>query len=149
MSEQNTTGANSAFTLRIDRTQELRLLDRFSERSVDKIMREAAKVGAKAAELSMRPEAPVGAAERLSQYYRRMGLKHGTLRRSVRAAKIRSRAAIGYVVGPIGSKSFTRHWVELGTYQAKPHPWFGPAAKRASAVAMDVGDSVLRHYADE
>jgi hypothetical protein len=129
-------------TFTIDRAAEKRMLERYEKRDVEKIMREAAKVGAKAAELSMRPEAPVGTAERLSQYYRREGLKHGTFRKSVRASQIRQRDTIGYVVGPIGSKGFTRHWIEQRT------GWVSRAADKALGTARNIAESIIARYSD-
>lgn len=128
-------------TFKIDRTAELALLKRYEPASVTKIMAEAARIGGIASAQVVKSATPIGTAERLSQYYRRMNLRHGTLRASVRAAKIRSRATIGQVVGPIGSKAFTRGWVELRT------GWTAHVASSALTVAERASEAVLERYA--
>lgn len=143
-----------SFTARLDRAEEERYLRKFSGSAVDHILGEAAKVGAKAAAQVMRSAAPVGTAQRLSQYYRRMGLSHGTFRKSVRAALIRGRGSainlqgrtIGYVIGPIGKNAFTRAWIEQGTSHARANPWVEQAASPALTVAREASESVLEVY---
>jgi hypothetical protein len=113
-----------SFTARIDREAEKRLLARYSADNVLFILKEAARVGAQGGAKVMKAEAPVGESKRLSQYYRRMGLGHGSFRQSIRAALIRGRGSaikglqgktVGYVIGPMGKNAFTRAWVEAGT----------------------------------
>ena len=134
-------------TLYIDRAAEIKLLARYDEASVAKVLKEAAKVGANAAQLIVKSAAPLGTSARLSQYYRANGLGHGTFRRSVRAAPIRSRPGIGYVIAPIGSKAFTRYWIERGTKHQRANPWF--PADRAARSAADSSAAVLAHYAEQ
>ena len=139
----------SAFTARLDRTAERRMLARFKPHEVDHVLLEAAKVGGQAGAKVLRSNAPVGTAARLSQYYRAHGLSHGTLRKSVRAAQIRGRhtaivglqgRTVGYVIGPIGRQAFTRAWVEARTH------WTEHTAPAALAVAHDASDAVLVLY---
>jgi hypothetical protein len=137
-------------TVKIDRKQELKLLAAFDGASVSRVMGIAAEKGAKAAAKAVKSRAPIGTSDRLSQYYRRMGLGHGTLRSSVKAAKIQARGSRmiqGYVVGPIGSKAFTRGWVELGTRRQGANPWLERMAGAALRVAQHAAEDVLELYA--
>ena len=136
-------------TVKLDRRQEQRLLAAFKAQPVQRIMGIAAEKGAKAAAKVVKSRAPIGTAARLSQYYRRMGLGHGTLRRSVRAAPIRTRGAgiRGYVVGPMGRNAFTRGWVELGTRRSAGKHWLASTASAALSVARDASEAVLQLYA--
>ena len=116
------------------------MLRAYTPQQVNRVLKQSAKYGGAAAAKVMKAKAPVGTSSRLSQYYRKMGLKHGTLRRSVRAAAIRKRG-IGAVIGPMGSKAFTRHWVE-----ARMH-WTASLASTALSVAHRASDAVLTAYA--
>jgi len=153
----------SSFIARIDRRAEVAYLARFTPDEVDKIVAQAAGYGGRAAAKVLAPQAPIGTAKRLSQYYRRMGLGHGTFRRSVRAAKIRGRGSalrgqlgktVGYVIGPIGKNAYTRAWIELGTRPhgghpgEGPNPWVEQAASDALSVARDASDAVLALYGE-
>ena len=152
-------GASSGpFTAKLDRDAELRMLAAYDDHAVQKIMEQAAESGGKQAAKVLKDAAPIGTARRLSQFYRRQGLQHGTFRSSVRAAKIRGRGSalvglqgrtIGYVVGPIGSKAFTRHWIESGTSHQRANPWIAQTASAALSVARDASDAVLTLYAKD
>lgn len=146
------------FTSQIDRRAELAKLRAYSNDAVDHILKEAARVGAGGAKKVMVAEAPVGTAQRLSQYYRKMGLSHGTFRKSIRAAAIRGRGSmigglqgrtVGYVVGPIGKNAFTRAWIEFGTRRGMPaNPWVERSASEALSVAREASGAVLALYAE-
>lgn len=150
------TKASGAFSLRIDRTAERRMLGGYSPDAVEHILKEASKVGAQDAAKVMRSAAPVGTASRLGQYYRRMSLAHGTFRKSVRAAAIRGRGSaikglqdktIGQVIGPIGKTAFTRAWIELGTTHSRANPWVEKVSTVALGAAQRGSDAVLSLYA--
>lgn len=132
------------------------MLRGYREAEVIGILKEAAKLGAQAAAKVLKPKAPIGTAERLSQYYRRLGLQHGTFRRTIRAAAIRGRGSaiqglqgrtIGWVIGPMGKNAFTRHWIEYGTRHARSNPWVERSATEALSVARGASDAVLSAYA--
>ena len=139
----------------IDRRQLDRFLTRYTPEEVTKIMKTAATYGGKEGAKVMRSAAPIGTANRLSQYYRKMGLSHGTFRKSVRAAAIRGRntaikglqaRTIGVVIGPIGKNAFTRGWIELGTRHQRANPWVEREAAPALSVAREASESVLEVY---
>lgn len=141
---------------RIDRAAEKKMLRGYREEEVVRILKEAAKVGASAGAKVLKGKAPVGMSNRPSQYYRRLGLSHGTFRRSVKAAAIRGRGSaikglqgrtIGYVIGPIGRNAFTRHWIESGTRHARANPWVERSAPEALSVAQRASEAVLQAYA--
>ena len=123
------------------------------------ILQQASTTGAREAAKVLREAAPIGVSERLSQYYRRMGLQHGAFKRSVRAAPIRGRGSaitglqrrtVGSVIGPLGKNAFTRAWIELGTRRGeKANPWVERTAAAAFAVARAASDAVLALYARE
>ena len=129
-------------TVKIDRRQEIKMLLHYRPAEVRRVMKQAAAEGGMAASKLVKARAPIGTSKRQGQYYRAHGLGHGTLRKSVKAAPIRRRGAtIGRVIGPVGSKAFTRHWVEARTH------WLAGVAGPALAVAYRVSDAVLTHYA--
>ena len=139
----------------VDRRELDRFLARYTPSEITKIMKIAATNGGKEGAKVMRSAAPIGTAKRLSQYYRKMGLGHGTFRKSVRAAAIRGRGTaikglqartIGVVIGPMGKNAFTRAWIELGTRQARANPWVEREAAAALSVARDASESVLELY---
>lgn len=141
----------------IDRRAETRFLARYHPAAVDHILGEAARVGAVGAARVMRGYAPVGTSDRQGQYYRRMGLGHGTFKKSVKAAKIRGRGSlirglqgrtIGYVIGPIGKTAFTRAWIEYGTSNERANPWVARSAAEALSTAQRASEAVLTLYAD-
>lgn len=143
-------------TFTIDREAEKRMLRGYSSEAVTFILKQAAKAGGKAAAAVVKAEAPIGTSTRLSQYYRKMGLAHGTFRHSVRAAEIRGRGSmikglqgntVGQVIGPIGKNAFTRAWIELGTVHQKARPWIEPLAAAALSVARSASEAVLDLYA--
>ena len=147
---------SSSFIARIDRHEEEKMLRGYSGAAVDHILTQAAKVGAVGAAQVMKAEAPIGTSERLSQYYRRMGLGHGTFRKSVRAAPIRGRGSmisglqgktVGQVIGPMGRNAFTRAWIEEGTARGMPAThWVERVAHAALSVAREASDAVLALY---
>ena len=135
-------------TLKIDRSAEIRMLRSYTPDAVTYILQEAAKHGGQEAAKVMRAVAPKGTSERPSQYYRRNNLPHGTFRKSVKAARIRRKGkdTVGYVVGPVGSKGFTRHWIELGTSHSRANPWVERVAAAALSVAQRGSEAVLALY---
>lgn len=142
-------------TVRVDRTAEKRLLAAYRPQQVDVILRGAAKHGADDAAKVLRSDAPIGTSERQGQYYRRMGLPHGTFRKSVRAAAIRGRGSaiaglqartVGQVIGPMGKNAFTRAWRELGTTHARATHWMAQVAAAVLAVAQRGSEAVLVRY---
>jgi hypothetical protein len=148
---------SGAFTATLDRREEEKMLARYHGSEVEFILKEAAKAGGKAGAQVLKPNAPIGTSQRLSQYYRRMGLQHGTFRRSVRAAMIRGRGSaikglqgktVGYVIGPIGKNAFTRAWIEQGTRTARANPWVEQSASASLSAAHDASDAVLTLYAE-
>lgn len=147
-----------SFTARIDRADEKRMLKGYSDDAVQHILTDAAKEGGRAGAAVLKAAAPVGVSARLSQYYRRLGLPHGTFRRSVRAAPIRGRGSaisglqartVGVVVGPMGSKAFTRGWIEQGTTHSRANPWVERSAAAALSAAQRGSEAVLELYARE
>lgn len=125
------------------------MLAAYTPGEVVKILKEASKAGADAAKPIVKAAAPIGDSMRQGQYYRRMGLQHGTLRKSVRAAAIRQRGGVktvGHVVAPMGSKGFTRGWVALGTPQSRGNPWVERIATWAFSVASRASEAILRAY---
>ena len=149
--------SSNSFTAIIDRKAEMAMLRGYSSSAVDYILKEAARVGAKGALAVMRDAAPIGTSSRLSQYYRKMGLGHGTFRKSVRAAPIRGRGSaisglqgrtVGQVIGPMGKNAFTRAWIEFGTRRGeRADPWVERIASAAFTVAREASESVLALYA--
>lgn len=149
----------SAFVGTIDRAAEQKMLKGYRPEAVTAILQQAAKEGGRAAKAVLAPRAPIGTSSRLSQYYRRLALAHGTFRRSVRAAMIRGRGSalgkglqgrtVGYVIGPIGKNAFTRGWIELGTRHQKARPWVEEAAGQALTAAYAASDAVLTLYAEK
>ena len=145
-----------SFTAHLDRSAELKQLRRYGNAEIDRILKESAKLGANAAAKVLRAAAPIGKSQRPSQYYRRNGLGHGTFRKSVKAAIIRGRGSmiaglqgrtIGYVIGPMGSKGFTRNWIEHGTRRGMPaNPWVERESTAALSVAQRASESVLEAY---
>ena len=125
----------------LDRKAEVRMLRRFRTDNVNAILRQAAKEGARAGKQVMAAAAPVGSSSRPSQYYRRMGLGHGTLRKSVKAKAIKSRKAIGQVIAPMGPNAFTRHWVERRT------GWTVRVAGAVLTTAQRASEALLEAYA--
>jgi hypothetical protein len=149
---------SSGFTAKFDRRQEKEMLKGYSPEAVTNILQEAAKHGATEGAKVLRAEAPIGVAERLSQYYRRKGLAHGTFRKSVRAAMIRGRRAlvtglqgktVGYVMGPLGPNAFTRGWIEAGTTHSRANPWVARTSDAAFSVARQGSEAVLELYVRE
>jgi hypothetical protein len=153
------------FSASLDTRAQDRFLARYSSANVDKAMTAAGLRGATAARAVLKERAYTGKSLRPSQYYRRMKLEHGTLKASVRAAKIKGRGSalgglqgrtIGWVIGPIGKNAFTRHWVEKGFQHAgkggkrvEGHPWVEEAASETLEVANHVADSLMSAYARE
>lgn len=132
-----------SFSVSIDRTQERRLLARYEPAKVERILREAAAAGAESARMVMSSQAPIGTAQRLSQYYRKLHLRHGALRESVRSAEIRSRLSgiTGRVIGPMGRGAVARAFVA-----ARKH-WPASSARMAFTAAQRASETVLEAYA--
>ena len=130
-------------TVKVDRSQEIRMLRRYSTDNLDKILKQAAKEGARSAKMVMSSQAPIGRSERPSQSYRKHGLGHGTFRKSVKQAAIRrgGKGVVGQVVGPMGPNAFTRHWIEKRT------GWVGRVASEALKAAQRASEAVLEAYA--
>jgi hypothetical protein len=150
-------GSQNVFTAKLDREDEKKMLARYKSDAVEYILKEAAKAGGKAGAQVLKAEAPIGTSKRLSQYYRRNGLKHGTFKRSIRAALIRGRGSaikglqgktVGYVIGPIGKNAFTRAWIELGTKHQPAHHWMEDVASAALGASYAASDAVLTLYAE-
>ena len=150
-----------SYSATIDRREEERMLAGYSASAVDHILKEAAKYGGKAGAAVLKGEAPVGESDLRRQgakmWYRRNSLKHGTFRRSVRAAMIRGRGSaikglqgktVGVVIGPIGKNAFTRAWIELGTRHGEQgRHWVEKAAREDLRASYEASDSVLTLYA--
>ena len=136
-------------TVTVDRRAEKAMLARYTPEKVTSILKEAAKEGGKAGAAVLRSAAPIGTSQRLSQYYRRMGLGHGTFRRSVRAAAIRARGGIGSKIGPMGRNAFTRGWIELGTTHSRANPWVERSATSALNAAQRGSEAVLERYSND
>lgn len=144
-----------SFSLDIDDREMQRYLEQFEEGRLEVVLLEASKRAAAVLRKEMKPLAPV----KSSYYAGAQGMllsrrgretyygNPGDLRESVRARRIRSNPALGYVIGPMGKKAFMRHWVVQGT---KPHfvkfGWFKvvkhPGAKANPFVAR-AGDAAL------
>jgi len=131
------------------------MLRGYTSEAVTRILKEAAKDGAQAAKAIVKPAAPVGTSTHLSQYYRRLGLPHGTLRKAVKVGYIRGRgsmikglqgATVGYVIGPMGKSAFTRGWIEYGTRRQRANPWLEKVAGMALAAAHRASENVLERY---
>lgn len=127
------------FTAHIDRSAELKMLKGYSPEAVQQILNKAALAGAEAAKRVMHSKAPVGTAQRLSQLYRKMGLRHGALRSSVRVALVGLSGV--YVVGPMGRSAVARAFV------AHRNPWTLHAAPSAFAASRVASEAVLELYA--
>lgn len=133
------------------------MLKGYSASAVEHVLKEAARVGGRDAAKVMRAVAPIGTSQRLSQYYRKLGLQHGTFRKSVKAAAIRGRGSmisglqgrtVGMVIGPIGKNAFTRSWIEEGTRRGMPAThWVAHVAAAALSVARGASEAVLELYA--
>jgi ABC-type nitrate/sulfonate/bicarbonate transport system substrate-binding protein len=137
------------------------MLRGYTSEAVTVALTAAAAAGAKAGTVILRADAPIGTSQRLSQYYRKMGLGHGTFRSSVKAAKIRGRGSairglqgktIGYVLGPIGRKAFTRYWLEsgfrhVGGVTVMGTHWVEHAAPMVFAVTKQASERSLEVYA--
>ena len=151
----------SQFTAKLDTRQQDAFLRRYKPDAVDRVLTEAAAVGAKAGVVVLRNHAPTGTSSHPSQYYRRNGLGHGTFRKSIKAAKIRGRHSslgglqgktIGYVMGPMGKNAFTRAWREAGTsgpgrHRVRGLHWTQAAAGPSFSVARSASETVLERYA--
>ena len=130
---------SSNFKVRVDRSQEEKLLRAYAAPEVARILKRAAQVGAEAGAKVLKDKAPIGVAERLSQAYRKLGLQHGALRGSVRAAAVRTRPGI-YVFGPMGRGAVARAFVAHRTRWAERY------ALPAFLVAREASDAVLLRY---
>lgn len=167
--------AARAFVMTLDTRQQDALSAKLTPAAIEQLLNRAAKAGAVAGVGVLRPAAPRGSQKRLSQYYRRMHLSHGTFRRTVQGKAIKRRDwdlshfTVGYVLGPMGDNAFTRAWIEYGTAPhdqrfkgAKKnfgrgrgqHPgeratfWMQRSAPRAFAAATAASDQILGRYPD-
>lgn len=130
-------------TFSVDRTEELRMLARYTPAEVAKILEESAAAGAGAGGQVMRGQAPVGRAK-LSTRYIREGLTHGYFRSTVRSAAIRHPhlgQAAGQVIGPMGVHAYPRGWIEKRT------GWGARAASLARLAIARASEAVLERYA--
>lgn len=132
-----------SFSISIDRTAEKHLLARYTPVKVEVILREAAAAGAESARMVMSSQAPIGTAQRLSQYYRKLHLRHGALRGSVRSAEIHNRLTgmVGRVIGPMGRGAVARAFVAVRKH------WPASSARTALFAAQRASDTVLEAYA--
>jgi hypothetical protein len=84
------------------------LLDRFTEKSVNKVLKRAVSAYGKAARPILRAATPVGPPGHAS-------ITRGSLQKAVRYKQVRARYGIGVVVAPMGKAAFHRHFVTGGT----------------------------------
>lgn len=140
----------------LDTRAQDKLLRKFRPVEVEKILGKAALAGANSGRKVLTGRAPVGTSKREGQFYRRNGYGHGTFLGSVKARRIRKRGlqekTIGYVIGPIGKRAFTRHWIEYGTRSHGKHPgerathWVERSADAAFSEAQKASEDALIRY---
>ena len=154
-----------AGTFTVDDRAQKALMRHYDPKKLERVFAASARAGANAVSAVLERAAPVGTSARLSQFYRREGLRHGAFRASVKARKIRKsglqRRTIGYVVGPAGRAGFTRAWIAGGTQRheiqmprggviqhpgQRANPWLARASRAALAAGEKAsGDAILRH----
>lgn len=154
-----------ASTFIVDDRAQKALMRHYDPKKLERVFTASARAGANAVSGVLERAAPVGTSARLSQFYRREGLRHGAFKASVKARKIRktgiNRRTIGYVVGPGGKHGFTRAWIAGGTRQheirmprggvivhpgQRANPWLVRASRAAMAAGEKASDdAILRH----
>ena len=162
-------------TFRADTRELDRLFAAYEPSKVEQLLVRAARAGANAARPVFAAEVPVGSGRVTSSYYRRQHLGHGTLRGSVKVARIRARRTAreaGFMVGPMGPHGFTRTWSDDGTSAhtiarhgstaisrlrgtgvwrhpgARGHHWARGALRLAVPAAQRASEDMLRKYAE-
>lgn len=123
------------------------MLEHYTPEAVARILETAAEAGAKAAAKVVEAGVPVGRTPGRSPLYRRLGLNHGALRGSTRAARFRDRSLPGFVIGPIGRAAFTRSWVDQGNRHQRGQHYIDRTGRRALLEAEHASDRVLTSYA--
>jgi hypothetical protein len=149
-----------AGTFKVDDSGQQALFRHYGGQKLERIFQASARAGANAGAEVLQAAAPIGTSQPLSAIYQREGLRHGALKASVAARRIRKRGmnrqTIGFVLGPAGRGGFARHWVTGGT---RPHrigrrqhpgsrgnPWIDRNAGRANEAARRASDIVITRY---
>jgi hypothetical protein len=105
----------------------------FQQPNMDKVLRKAVTAGANAYRAPLRAATPVKRDALRGKQGGGYGAP-GDLRDSIRQRRVRADGfGISAVVGPMGKKAFTRHWVTKGT---KPHQIAARAQARREGVSL-------------